>query len=81
MNEHFDLENPISFEGGTITISINFDIDAFISSVHAIDLTQARDEDRDGLIEINPDNDDGNKEIAEQVKENIKAAADLVEGD
>jgi len=81
VNEHFDFENPISFEGGTITISINFDIDDFISSIHAIDLTQARDEDRDGLIEINPDNDDGNKEIAELIKENIKAAADLVEGD
>jgi len=57
---------------------VRFNIDHLLTSVHNIDLSQAVDENQDGTIEINPDDGDGNKEIADQIKENIKMAADLI---
>lgn len=61
-----------------VSITVNFQIDQFLNSLHNIDLTQAKDGNGDGLIEINPNDDDGNKEIADLLKENIKMAADLL---
>lgn len=62
-----------------INISVNFSIDQFLNSLHIIDLTQAVDGNGDGLIEINTNDPDGNKEIADLLKENIKEAADLID--
>ena len=53
-------------------------MDQFLSNLHTIDLSAANDEDQDGLIEINPDNDDSNGHLADLLKENIKAAANLI---
>lgn len=61
-----------------VSITVNFQIDQFLNSLHNIDLTQAKDGNGDGLIEINPNDDDGNKELADLLKENIKMAADLL---
>ena len=54
-------------------------VDQFLNSLHEIDLSQAVDGNGDGLIEIHPNDPDGNKEIAELLKENIKEAADLLD--
>lgn len=62
-----------------VSLVVTFSIDQFLSSETAIDLSLAIDENQDGLIEINPNDDDGNKDIADALKDNIKAAADLLE--
>jgi len=79
-SENLDLENSagIIVSGGIANVDVTFDIDQFLSSLHQIDLTLATDGDEDGLIEINPDDDDGNGDIADLLKENIKMAADLI---
>lgn len=79
-SENLDIENSagISVMGNTVNVVVTFDIDMFLSSLHQIDLSLATDGDEDGLIEINPDNDDGNGNIADLLKENIKMAADLI---
>ena len=49
-----------------------------MSSLTQIDLGQATDDNNDGLIEIFPNDTDGNQDIAADLKENIKMAADLL---
>lgn len=79
-SENFDIESSSGFvvSGNTLDISVNFSIDAFLNSVHQIDFSIAQDTDGDGIIEINPDNDDDNGDIADQFKDNIKMAADII---
>jgi len=79
-SENLDIENSagIIVSGNTVNVVVTFDIDLFLSSLHQIDLSTAVDEDEDGLIEINPDNDDGNGDLADQLKDNIKLAADMI---
>ena len=62
-----------------VSLTVNFTIDQFLNSLHQIDLTQAVDGNQDGLIEIHPNDPDGNKDIADDLKDNIKEAADLMD--
>ncbi len=62
-----------------VSVSVSFSIDQFLNSEVQIDLSQAVDTNEDGLIQINPDDDDDNKDIADALKDNIKAAADLLD--
>jgi hypothetical protein len=79
-SENFDFEytGGIVVAGNNVEINVQFVIDQFLDSLHTIDLSQAVDEDEDGLIKINPDNEDGNGDIAYKLKDNIKEAADLI---
>jgi len=79
-SENLDIENSagIVVNGNTVNVVVTFDIDLFLNSLHQIDLSTAVDGDEDGLIEINPDNDDGNSDLADQLKDNIKLAADMI---
>lgn len=79
-SENFDIENlgGIIVNGNTVDITVQFVMDQFLNSLHTIDLSMAYDEDQNNLIEINPDDDDGNGNIADDLKENIKEAADLI---
>ncbi len=79
-SENFDVENTegITVADNMVSVVVRFNIDHLLSSVHNIDLSQAVDGNQNGTIEINPNDADGNKEIAEQLKENIKMAADLI---
>ena len=63
----------------SVSIEVTFSIDQFLTSEVDVDLSQAVDGNGDGLIEINPNDPDGNKDLAEQLKRNIKAAADLLD--
>lgn len=60
-----------------VDIQVTFTVDQFFQ---AMDISTAQDTDEDGIIEIDPDNNDDNKDLADQLKENIKAAADLLDG-
>ena len=79
-SENFDIENlgGIVVSGNTVEISVKFVMDQFLSSLNTIDLSLATDENQNNLIEINPDDDDSNGSIADDLKENIKEAADLI---
>lgn len=65
-------------EGNVVNFTVEFDISQFLNSLHEIDLSLATDNNNDGLIEINPHDNDGNQDIADQLKDNIKMAADLL---
>ncbi len=79
-SENLDVgkSTGITVAGGTVNITVNFTIDQFLSSLNQIDLADAVDGNQDGLIEINPNDPDGNKALADLLKENIKEAADLL---
>jgi len=79
-SENFDVENTggIVIAGDDVDVDVQFVMDQFLNSLHTIDLATAVDADENGLIEINPDDDDGNGDIADKLKENIKEAADLI---
>ncbi len=79
-SENFDIENPggIVISRSVVNVTVQYTMDQFLNAMHTIDLSQARDEDEDGLIKINPDDDDGNGNIADNMKDNIKMAADLI---
>lgn len=64
-----------------VNLTVTFSIDQFMSSLVQIDLSDAVDGNQDGMIEINPNDRDGNKDIADDLKENIKEAADLLDGE
>jgi hypothetical protein len=79
-SENMDLEDDLGIQvtEEQVEVSVLFHMDQFLSSFHSIDLSQAADNDGDGLIEINPDDDDDNGWLADELKENIKYAADLI---
>lgn len=76
-----DFENPandidIISDGQQITI--NFDL-SFLFDSTAVDLSQAQDGNNDGLIEISPEDPDGNQELAKDIKDLIKDQIDLLD--
>ncbi|WP_372944777.1 hypothetical protein [Muriicola sp.] len=64
---------------GIVSFTVTFDIDQFLSSFNEIDLSLATDNNQDGIIEIFPNDEDGNRDIADSLKENIKATADIID--
>ncbi|MDN5203903.1 hypothetical protein QQ008_21100 [Fulvivirgaceae bacterium BMA10] len=76
----FDIVESTGFNvnGNTLNLTANFNIDQFINAVHQVDLTLATNGNQDGLIAVNTNDKDGNKELVDLMKENIKASADLI---
>ena len=77
-----DFEEPefdISIRDNTEGITIEFDLSEIFDVVSGIDLSQAMDGNEDGTIEISPEDPDGNNALAEQVRERIKSAIDLLD--
>lgn len=64
---------------GVVNFTVTFDIDQFLNSFNQIDLSLATDNNQDGIIEIFPNDEDGNQDIADSLKENIKATADIID--
>lgn len=64
---------------GTVNFTVTFDISQFLNSFNEIDLSLATDNNQDGVIEIYPNDEDGNQDIADKLKENIKATADIID--
>lgn len=79
-SENLDLgrNTGVLVQDGIVNFTVQFDISQFLSSLNQIDLSQATDNNSDGLIEIYPNDEDGNQNIAADLKENIKMAADLM---
>ncbi|MBT8291053.1 MAG: DUF4382 domain-containing protein [Muriicola sp.] len=80
-SENLDVGRSTGVEviDGTVNFTVTFDISQFLSSFNEIDLSTATDNNQDGLIEIYPNDEDGNREIADLLKENIKATADIID--
>ncbi len=64
---------------GTVNFTVHFNMAQFLSSFNQIDLSLATDNNQDGIIEIYPNDADGNQDIADKLKDNIKATADIID--
>ncbi len=79
-SENLDVgrSTGVLVQGNTVNFTVQFNISQFLSSLNQIDLSQATDNNNDGLIEIFPNDEDGNQDISDALKDNIKMAADLL---
>ncbi len=64
---------------GMVDFTVTFDMSQFLSSLNQIDLSTATDGNEDGMIEIHPNDQDGNQDLADALKQNIKATADVID--
>ncbi|MEB8330322.1 hypothetical protein OO009_13230 [Flavobacteriaceae bacterium KMM 6897] len=74
-----DFEDSLSdiiIENSNNKVTINFNLDMVIAN---IDLSTAQDGNGNGLIEIHPNDEDGNRELADLLKNKIKEYADLLD--
>ena len=79
-SENLDLgrSSGVLVQDGVVDFNVQFNISQFLNSLNQIDLSSAKDNNNNGVIEINPNDEDGNQNLAAQLKENIKMAADLL---
>ncbi len=61
-------------ENNPVNVVFDFDLNAVLS---AIDLSTAVDGNKDGIIEISPNDPDGNRSLANKIKDKIKDFCDL----
>lgn len=77
-----DFEDPqfdIVVQNSSNSVIIDFDLSLLFNGVNSIDLSQATDDNGDGTIEISPSDNDGNNELAHQIKDKIKTLIDLLD--
>lgn len=77
-----DFEDPqfdITISQNVQGIVINFDLGQILDSVNGVDLTLANDGNNDGIIEISPEDPDGNNDLAEALRHKIKEYIDLID--
>ena len=79
-SENLDVgrSTGVLVQDGIVNFTVQFDISQFLNSLNQIDLSLATDDNNNGVIEIYPNDEDGNQDIAADLKENIKMAADLM---
>ena len=71
----FDITISSTLEG----IVIDFDLSLVFDSTIGVDLSQASDGNADGTIEISPSDPDGNNELAQSIRNAIKAQINLLD--
>lgn len=74
--DYEDAGQNLIISDNTATIVFEFDLDAVLANV---DLSSANDGNGDGLIEISPNDPDGNQGLANTIKEKIKEYTDLLD--
>lgn len=72
------LDNGMIIEGDN-GILINFDLYQVLNGTAGVDLSTAVDGNGDGIIEISPNDQDGNRNLAEAMKQAIKSQIDILE--
>lgn len=84
----FEEELELEFEDGASqgvisndenAVLINFDLTTVLDPTSGVDLSTAIDGNGDGIIEISPSDNDGNRALAEAMKQAIKNQIDLME--
>lgn len=73
-----DTNTDIIIENNGDSILINFDLN-FLFNTSIIDLSTATDANGDGVIEISPNDNDGNNALANTIKNTIKQSIDLLD--
>lgn len=73
-----DSNIDIVVESNGDSVIINFDL-SFLFNTNIIDLSNATDDNGDGVIEISPTDTDGNNALAQLIKETIKDAIELLD--
>ncbi len=74
--DYEDHNRDINISGNNNEITINFNLGGMLSG---IDFSTAQDGNGDGLIEISPADEDGNRALAKQLRERIKDYIDLLD--
>lgn len=77
-----DFEDPqfdITVQNNVDELLIDFDLTVVFNATTGVDLSQATDDNGDGLIEISPTDTDGNNALAQSIRDSIKAAIDLLD--
>ncbi len=82
IDEEFEVDYPnaatnINVDENKLNIVISFNLTSIFGSTSVIDFSTAQDRNGNGIIEINPRNDDGNANIADQIKNLIKENSEL----
>tara|TARA_R110002012_G_scaffold263456_2_gene446586 strand:- start:270546 stop:271448 length:903 start_codon:yes stop_codon:yes gene_type:complete len=72
-----NVDITVSSSGNEITIL--FDLNEVFDIASGIDLTSAQDGNGDGLIEISPNDDDGNRNLARRLKEKLEESIELLD--
>ena len=84
----FEEEIEVEFEDGTPNtivyndengIVIHFDLTAVLDATPSVNLANAVDGNGNGIIEIGPNDTDGNQALAQAMKQAIKAQIDLLD--
>lgn len=74
-----DVNKNLQLNGQPLEVVINFNLGLIFESVNGVDITTARDGNGDGIIEISPDDEDGNQELADFLKDALEDATDLID--
>lgn len=74
-----DVNKNLELRGQSLDVIINFNLALLFDSVNGIDISGATDGNGDGVIEISPDDQDGNQELADILKDAIEDATDLMD--
>lgn len=74
-----DVNKNISLRGQSQQVIINFNLGLLFDAVQGVDISKARDADGDGIITIDPKNTDGNKWLADLLKDALEDATDLID--
>lgn len=74
--DYEDANQNLDISNGFNSVIIEFDLAGLFSTVN---LSNATDNNGDGIIEISPDDSDGNRNLANQIKELIKDYSDLLD--
>ncbi|MEM0543206.1 hypothetical protein WFZ85_11315 [Flavobacterium sp. j3] len=72
--DYEDANQNLVINNNSFDLVFNFDLNQVLSQV---DLSNATDNDGDGIIEINPNDTDGNQSLADLLKDKIEDACDL----
>lgn len=74
--DYEDAGQNLVISDNSATIVIDFNLDAVLANV---DLSTAQDGNGDGLIEISPNDPDGNQSLANTIKDKIEEYTDLLD--
>lgn len=77
--EFEDGDQELIIQNNESEVLINFDLTEVFDPTQYVDMSQATDGNGDGIIEISPEDDDGNNQLAEEMKQAIKAQIELIE--
>jgi len=81
----FEAEAEVDYENGNQNIDINAGLNSIIISFNLdeilgqVDFSQAQDRNDDGIIQIDPENNDGNETLARQLRNALIQSANLEE--